>query len=370
MGRGTVTNVDPDDVDAELAEAEDVEQGKVGNLFAIHGDEWAEVEWSIQRYRTRQEIGNDPAGLKTEWVADHYGEVNGQEMAHQLGGGTFRFMGYRKADDGRKRLIYNKPIAIAGPRRDHSYVPPPPAPVPVITNGAPHSDPLLRDLLDRMDRRLERLEEHGRVTPPQQTSLKDMAETMVLLNGLNGHQREPNGEVVKQMLGFVQQGVDLANSQGGGSGGGTDWAKLAETVMPIARDFLDQVRETRRMREAARRGRPVSRAEVVDPAGGSPTPPTEPQPIDAAEIRALAVIDALSRAIVEGEQPEDFAVTLEALLPAPELFQLKAATSTEMVMSALIAKAGDHYPVLKTPQAAQYVDRVLTEIRTDPPAAE
>jgi len=361
--RGEV--IEPDTVEQvvvdELEEAE-AEQAAVGSLFSLQGPEFSDIEWSIHRYRNRQETALDPSGNKHEWVADVVGDLHGADLVAQVGGGTFRFLGYRSSPDGKyKRIVHNKLITLAGPRKNFAWEPPP---AQIVAPAAqPQNDALAR-LLEKINERLDRIERTPPPAPPPGPTLKDMAETMVLLKSLNPEAppvANADREIVNAYVEVLKQGIALGQVREPVEEGGTDWAKVLETASPLVERIF-----TRRQPPRPQ-GRPVSSAQPAPPGEGTPQQaPTEEPPGDPAErARWLVLIDSLARALTTREDPADFADRVESILNEDEVTLLRLSKAEEIVAQ-LEAHAGERYPVLATPGAKDYVAKVLAELNSAP----
>jgi hypothetical protein len=348
--------------DDELSD-EELEQASVGSLFSIQGPQFEDVSWSINRYRTRQELVMDPTGQKWDWVLDTVGELNGSDLLPQIGGGTFKIFGYRINEKGGVKLAYNRTVSLAGPRKNFAAVEP--SPVQIMAPALTPQNDLLIKLIEKIDQRLERLE-RAPAPPPPPTSLKDMAETLVLLKSLDPKPeptppvQNPDREIVTAYMEILKQGIDLGRVREPIEEGGTDWAKVLETAGPLVERIL-----TPRQRQ---RYAPPTGAAVPPqppPAGGNP-PPTEEDPAEAAErARWMTLVDALNRAITTREPAEDFADRVEQIMLEDEVTLLRMSNPEEIVTQ-LAANAGARYPVLATPGAKEYVAQVLRELNTPP----
>jgi hypothetical protein len=317
-------------------------------------------------------MAQNPSANKYEWVADVTGELRGADLVAQIGGGTFRFFGHITTPDGKaKRIAYNRKVTLAGPRKNFAFEPPPPQ---IVAPAAqPQNDGLIR-LLEKINDRLDRLE---RTPAPAPTSLKDMAETMVLLKSLNPEAppaANADREVVHAYVEMLKQGIALGQVREPiAEDGGTDWGKVIESAVPLVDRIL-----TRRPPPRPQ-GRPVNGAPPQPPpaqtAEPTPAPTAEEDPAQAAErARWLVLIDSLSRAITRREAVEDFADRVESILTEDEVTLLRL-SSPEQVIGELKTYAADRYPVLATPGAKDYVAQVLAELNaapsddSEPPAA-
>jgi hypothetical protein len=74
-----------------------------------------------------------------------------------------------------------------------------------------------------------------------------------------------------------------------------------------------------------------------------------------------AAIESLANAIADGEDAQEFAITLEHILNKQEFGMLRAAT-LDQVMTEMQAAFGA-FPILKTDQAQTYIQALLAEIK-------
>jgi hypothetical protein len=373
--------VAPEDAPIDEFTEEEIEQANVGSLFAIQGPEFENVEWSIHRYRTRQEMAGDPSGEKMEWVADELGELKGGEIVARIGGGTFRFYGYipRSDGSGRKRLAYNRLIALAGPRCDFGYT----TPAPVTANASPpgsQGDALLIQLIQRMDQRLDRLERVAAV-PAEKTSavemLNGMLTGMATMDAMRARNAPPppmdDREAVKTAFEMFRQGIEVGQTRDPVAAGeaGVDWSKVLEVTMPAIERILTTMGRRRQPPPAPPNGgaaRPPSSAEVIDEP--RPAPAAEQKPTGATpEHRWSTAIESLYRAMLNGRDPSDFAGTLEDILDPTEVQQLRDATDPQ-VMEFLKPAIDTQYPTLAGPQGQVYLRSVLAALRTPADASE
>jgi hypothetical protein len=80
------------------------------------------------------------------------------------------------------------------------------------------------------------------------------------------------------------------------------------------------------------------------------------------EARILTMVSSMARAVTQEADPIDFADTVERILSAEELFWLKS-TTPEKLQEEIRARIGERYPVLATPNARQYLEALLSELR-------
>jgi hypothetical protein len=369
---------DDDDDDDEPVQAE------IGTLFALQGPEYREVNWSIHRVRTREEIARDPKGKREGWVADAQGELNGADLVQRIGGGTFHFLGYvAAARGGGVRLKFNEWITLEGPRKDFSAPTPEPKPPAALAAEMAHpvsaTDRLLRMLIRRDMEQAARFEKFmesvatARAQAPAPAAQPTIVELVTALKGLKEISAAPpapvpvidkSGDPVPMMrllIDTMNQGILLGQTREPVAAD----AEPANNVMPVVEKALD-IFGTMMRERAARRPvhpggpppppRPASGATVVDP-----PPAPEPTPPPALEPRWDTAIRALYRAQVNGTDPADFAATLEAILDPAEVEQL-AASTPEAVLG-MLAPVLPQYPALATESGKVYLGEVLAALR-------
>lgn len=366
----------PDDWGYDPLSGEDIAQAEAGTLFSIQGERFQNVQWSIHRYRTRAEMASDPSGEKTEWVLDVVGELNGTDLVGQIGGGTFRFYGYvERTDSKARRLAYNRLISLAGPRKNFAAVPPPPMPA-VTPNGLSRGERLMLKLLRNQDARLQQLERAPAVAPVAGPSLKDIAETMVMLQSLTPKGPASDSSVAKElfstMMAATKTGIELGQAREPLPAEEVNTTvKVLEAVGPLATRFLD-ILSTRRVPPTAPR-----RAATPPPAAAGATSPPPAAQASAAEVvgeeepppvamaRMMVVMDVLAAGFSEHADLEDIADTMDRILPPGEIAGLLALPEQAVVQD-IATRAGGQYPELNTDEGRSYLLSVLTELRRVP----
>jgi hypothetical protein len=365
--------VDPDidpngtEPDEGLTQAE-LDQAAAGDIAMLGDPQFTDYEWSIFRQRTRAEILANP-GPAWEFWTKKVGPLDSTEMQIELGGGTFEFRGYFNNGDGNGKVIRRKPIiTFAGPRKPSDPTPPP-APAATSQSVPAATDPALVAMLKLMDDRLDRLE---RQPAPQGTSLKDLAETMVMLDKL----RQPSQvadtpDPLATAQGFmdaVRQGIELGQAREplpADVERGTDWAKILDTAAPILERVFAGAAAARRVQAAPRpapRAATDSHAEVVNDPPPAPAAEVVTPEMEVARARTMALIDALARAISTQVEPTDFAGTVADILTDDELGMMLSGPP-EIVIGELTSMQA-RYPILGTDAAKAYIGAVLNELRS------
>jgi hypothetical protein len=357
-GTEEVTIVDPENDTAALGDFDYIEAA---------GDD---VVWNVKRMKTAEEMS--PGGKTDLWVTKFQGKIDAEAFRNKYGGGMFRFHG--KHPDG--TFYGQRDVEIAGPRMNYSQ---PNSATPVVSSqiasiGANVLDPFQQrqlELLESMNKRLDALE-HSKSNGNDLTELVQSLAALDALRSRGDHNQAPEdaGELIKTVMDAFRQGITIGQEREPSSQPqGTDYVSIIERVAPVVEKILDRAGEARRARimNAGARPQPATRssAEPIE------TPRAAPGRGESLTIdpTVFATIQALARAIVRGVPPEDFAVTLETLLPDEQLFQLRIATGEQVMQN--LAQAGTLPEILRTPHAVGYVDQVLGALRNpDEPEAE
>jgi hypothetical protein len=376
--KATLVVPDPNEADApgDALTEEDIEQAQIGDLFSIQGSEFDNVSWSIFRFRTRPEIAADPQGQPEEWVADRTGQLHGTDLSESIGGGTFRFRGYRaRADGNGVSLAYNRTIALAGPRKNFAAPPPTPVVVAPTANGLSRGERIMLRMLRNQEQRLQ-LIERAAVSPVVGPSLKDMAETMVLLQSMSQRgQPASDTSIAKELFGTMMAATKTGIELGQGREPlppeeVNTTVKVLEAVAPLASRFLD-ILATRRTAPPPRRPAEATAASPPEtPAAAAPSSaevvvetPETVQPIIAA--RMMVVVDTLAMGATNQDEVEEIADLIAGVLPAGELEAILRLPDL-VVLDDIAQKSSGQYPILATEAGRNYVAAVLSELRRVP----
>lgn len=372
-GEGQDSDPDDDGIYDEIS-AEDAAQAEAGTLFSIQGERFANVQWSIHRYRTRSEMAADPSGEKTEWVLDVVGELNGTDLVTQIGGGTFRFYGYvERTDSKARRLAYNRLISLAGPRRDFAS-PPPVAAVAPSSNGLSRGERVLIRMLRQQELRIQSLERTPAPPVEKASSITELVSALASLDSMRqrGQPVSDTGmakELFQVMTTAMNQGIELGQAREPATEeGGASVLKIAEVFMPLANRILDRLPQRR---------------PIVTPPPGATSPPPPPSaaaptapPSSVAEVveddeqslataRMMVVVDLLARGASEQADIVDCADSIAEILTDSELAGILNLPD-QAIVGDMATRAGARYPVLATESGATYLRAVLTELRIPP----
>ncbi len=372
------TDPGPDEYAFEELSEEEIAQAKVGTLFAIQGEEFANVSWAIHRYRTRQEMADDTSGEKMEWVADVTGELRGSDLVAQIGGGTFRFFGYVPKGDAKQgvKLAHNRLVRLAGPRKNFAAAPPAPPVMIPPTNGLSRGERRMLKMLRRQDERLRMLENqsHHIITSPAGPTIKELAETMVMLQALTQKgQPASDTSVAKQlfdtMMAATKTGIELGQGREPAPAEEVNTTvKVIESVAPLASRFLDILASRSRIIATPPRAAP-------GPVSGPSPPPPSNEPSSAEEIgqereevppittaRMMVVIDTLAMGATNQDAVEEIADLVDEILPDGELEGILRLPDN-VVVSDIAHRSGAQYPILATDAGRNYVAAILRELR-------
>jgi len=366
--------IDPDEpTDVEM------EQAAAGDITLLGDPAFNDYHWSIWRQRTRAEIAGDPRAPLWEFITKAVGPIEATSMVPELGGGVFEFRGFVDVGDGRgKRMKRHPVIALAGPRKNFGIETPSPAAITAPTNGN-GTDPNLLRFLDRMELRLENLERNRSqvITSPPGPSIKELAETMVMLQAMTQKgQPASDTSVAKQlfdtMMAATKTGIELGQGREPVPAEEVNTTvKVMETIAPLASRFLD-VLAASRQRVATP---PPPR---TDPAPGPSAPPSPPEPSSAevvgqdpeeippiATARMMVVIDTLAMGAENRDDVEEVADLVAELLPPSDLAGILSLPD-QVVVSDIAHRSGGQYPILATDAGRNYVAAILAELRRPP----
>lgn len=380
-----VTQVDPSpsgepNGDEFSPEDEDdaIERASMGDLLALADATYADWTWHVYRMRSPEDMARTRSRQQSVWVLTITGPLDIAQLRDTVGGGLFTLWGYIGG-----KLQHKIRFEMEGPPR--FYTPPaPPAPVAAPAPAAPapaptpnETDPVLLQLLQSQQKTLEAIA--AAVARPQQPAGFSFREMLAFAQSMGG--RGGSGVDVKDMVALFRQGIEIGGEAGGGEKSTLDIV-LEKGIPVLERIAINLARRpvvARPGAPAQPRPRTPSSAQVIEDPPGVATataqPPGSSGPVEpelteeqkAAAIRWGAAVDALARAVESGDDPVDFADTLDALL-LPEEIDLMLAGGATAVMEQL-RTAADRHPVLAEPRAEQFVEAVLTSLANDPEPA-
>lgn len=351
-------------------EEDDAERARLGDLVALADSTFADYTWHVFRQRSPEDMARTRSRQQSVFATTITGPIDMTQLRATVGGGVFTLWGYLGG-----KLTRKIRFEMEGP--PIYYAPPSVAPaVPVAPAGtAPTStpngtDPVLLGVLQTILKTQEAIA--TRLAQPAPQSGFSFREMLALSSAMGG--RQSNGIEMKDLVQLFQQGIEI----GGNAAGGNEKSTL-EVVLEKGIPALEKVAMAMSRRAAARppgspapRPRPASAAVVVEdpPAPGAATStPAEAELTDDQKAEAMrwgATVDALARAIQDGTEPDDFADTLDALLLPTEIDLMLMGETADVV--AQLRTAADRYPILNTPGAESFVDRVLASLRDPNPA--
>jgi hypothetical protein len=362
----------------EFAEDDDDGEDPFGDLaFLTNAD--TDITWGVERYKTADEMRENPRGRGRVFVTTIDGAINLVAFQREHGGGVFRFFGKRGT-----QLIGSKRLELAGPRINYNANPQPAAqPVqtsPTINgNGGRGGDDDTRRLMRRLYRKITALEQRATQPPavvqapaPQPLSV----ETVFALAERMAKNTQPPENTLTPVIEAFTKGLDLGSTREPSAEPADSWLSIAKEFAPAIKDVLAMVVAAQRARSGGPAIRPQAAGQPTTPRRPSGTfdsvpeavvvetaqPAVPPQPeTPAVSHRWLTAVEALANAVTLGDDPQDFSITLERILDAQELFQLKSETTDSVI--ARLEPAMALLPVLKSPQARAFIEAALTELR-------
>jgi len=386
---------DIDEIDRQI------EQEAVGDLELFDSSEFNDYEWVINRMRSREEIAADPTGPVMEFWTKKVGPLDYAQLREELGGGAFELRGSVRVD-GRK-ILQRKPVRrFAGPRLKY-----PGAPL-VTANGvgapAPPANDAIARILERMDQRLSLLESGGGKSnlselvhslaaldalrdrnqpapPPPAPGIGELVTALKGIHEMSGSSapREPNSvEFAKEMVGMLHQGITIGQAREpiavSGDGDGPNYMPVVEKVIDIFSAMMAR-RQSPPRQPAGTPPQPAGRVHVEP----TPVPVTQPGPPSSATVvddepeappvtdlsRWNVATEATYRAMLSGDDPGDFAGSLEHILNDAELSLIRDGNPPPSAKQVLVflGPLSTQFPQLMTTQGEVYLDAVLAALR-------
>lgn len=336
--------------------------------------------WTVYRLRTSEEMARERTRMQRVWMTRVSGPLDVAELQASLGGGTFEIRGMF---DGTMRARFM--VEIHGVRK--AAVPHvPPTLLPTDTPLPPASAPASPPPDDRIARLLELVVQGQQQTAaliaalgntrqqadPNALTVKDVFEIAERMR-----ERGPDQTVLGEIVSAFKNGMELrAQVEGGPERSTTEI--LVDKIMPaverVATAMISRPAPAPRRPAAGPRAAvsvPASSATVVEnptppPLAPDPPPAAADEPGEAGNHRMATAIEALARAIERGDEPGEFAITLEAILADDELDTLRSMPD-EQVVTVLRQSAGGELPALKDEAAAAFIAATLAELRSEPP---
>ena len=346
----------PELTDEALALADAPDAGDLEHLMNA-GPEW---RWSIYRRLTSAEKANYP-GQHRVWLASAEGRMDIPAFQAEWGGGTFDFFGTIEGEQGlKKRRTISlrgalKPLApVEVPQTMHT-------PSQLQPSGPTTTELAILKTLEAISTRL--------ATPPPAApglTIKDLIEWQKVMVG-NQPEAPDGSKVVEAMIGMLERGIGIGTEH---SGERSTAEVIVDKVLPSVEKLASAIMTARRRPMV-----PNPRAPEAEVVGGQPTPappapPTETETEDYAEAATwTTVVLSLVRALQsqlgpDPVEPEDFAATLEHVLPDEDLEALARLTPQDAIRQ-LAAMAPPHREILSTPQALDFVTKVLVELGSE-----
>ena len=129
-GRIQQPGEDQDELGNGTIVEDDDQQDPLGDL-AFFTDADDDVEWGVERYKTADEIRQNPRGRNRVFVTKVSGKVDLVAFKNEFGGGLFRFYGKRENGE----LYGSKKLELAGPRKSYNETEPIAAASPAPAGG-------------------------------------------------------------------------------------------------------------------------------------------------------------------------------------------------------------------------------------------
>ena len=348
-----------------------------GDMAALSDAGFGDWEWWVYRIRSTAEMQELRTKEVRVLVLKLTGPLDVVELMRACGGGVFEIRGFfDHIMRTRIRREFAGPIKTYGtePVQNQSVTPNGAAAVA----SAPSSEATeLRRMIRRQNRQLHDLATlvqarlaspapaPAPVTPgPSITELFDLADRI--------HARAnpaPEANVLGEVVNAFRSGMELRKEiEGEPEKSATEM--MLDKGLPMVERLFGTFLAGRRApgQRPAPAPRTASSAQVVDtapPTIAPPTPPpAPPSPGDPGEHRWTTAVEAMARAVSEGEDAHDFAITLEAILQPAEIGLVRMA-SVDQVVTTLRQRAGGAFPVLNTDRAAAYIAQVKAALDDD-----
>jgi hypothetical protein len=338
---------------------DDQDDDPFGDLAFFSGAE-DDVEWGVERYKTAEEVRQNPRGRNRVFVTKVEGKVDLVAFQREFGGGVFRFWGKR----GNGEFYGAKKVELAGPRKSYEAEPPAAAPTPQGSpNGLTRGERLILKAMRDQYQVLSVIVTRAAQPGEKPSSITDLVKALGELDSLRGQASAPSDagmakELFSAMTGAFNQGIAIGQEREPATveteERGTDWAKIFENAMAL-------------MERMSRRGPPrrVAPPPPGDPPGAAHAPPAssaeeviEGPVMNAEAARWITAIDRLETLMPAAD---DAAEEIDVILTEQDLAGILPFPNTA-VIDQIVARVRSDSP-LTTPDGRAYLALVLDELR-------
>jgi hypothetical protein len=339
---------EPDTIDPN----DDQEDDPFGDLAFFSGAE-DDVEWGVERYKTADEVRQNPRGRNRVFVTKVEGKVDLVAFQREFGGGVFRFWGKR----GNGEFYGAKKVELAGPRRSYND---PESPV-VTTSPAVSPNGLTRGeriMLRAMERQTQILVQLA-AKPAEKSSIADLVDALAKMDQLRGRGGPPSDasmakELFSVMTGAFNQGIAVGQEREPAPTDpdekGTDWTKVLDNAMAVM--------ERMSRRGPARRVAPTPDGPPPPPATSSSAEVVQGPVMDAEAARWIAAIDRLETLMPAADEAAE---EIDVILTESDLAKVLPYPNAAVIEQIVARVRSDS--VLATPDGRAYLALVLDELR-------
>lgn len=332
------------------------ETGDIGALADASYEDWS---WHVYRIGDGREVPRSQETGQRVWITKLHGPIDMVDFQARFGGGLFEFWGYFD-----KSLRKRVRQSVAGPRKVYDVTPaspPPAAPAALPAVAAvPGLDPLYRLIEDqnrRMDALIQVLRTPAPVAAPPAPAPAPLSigDVFAVADGIS-QRRNPEGGAIKELMEVFKMGLELRGEAEKPERSTTE--VLIESLAPALERIATAMVTARRAPPRRPPGAAVeSTARIVTEPEPGAVPPPEP-----VNHRWATAVEAMANAIGRGEDPTEFALTLEAILNPQEVGMLRLGNA-EQITAQLRSEAAGEFPVLATDAAAAFIAAVLAELK-------
>lgn len=358
MAKKSSRSQDPEGTDPDVVvEDEDQEDDPFGDLAFFSGAE-DDVEWGVERYKTADEVRQNPRGRNRVFVTKVEGKVDLVAFQREFGGGVFRFWGKR----GNGEFYGAKKVELAGPRRSYNEIEAPAQPTHPSSsrNGLTRGERLMLKAIQAQNQILAQL-----IARPAEKSsgVGEMVDALAKMDQIRGRDRAPSdASVAKEMFvamtTALNQGIAIGAEREPSAPGeaptGTDWGKVLENGIAV-------------LERMSRRAPPPRRPPPPPAPGETATASTsnaqvfEPPVIDAAAARWIAALDRLETMVRSGVLADEAAEEIAVILTDQDLAEVLPFPN-EAVIAQIVQRVSSE-SILATPDGRAYLALVLDELR-------